>query len=824
VVPCSFSGGGASGVASINSTTGAFTFNGPGVNCVTTTCTFTGAGSFPTGATNQMLYYAANGTAVSVLTLGTNLSITSGVLNATGGGTAPLLATGPAPLNTTAIQAIPRAGTAAVNGVFTGDSFNICDHNNCSTGPVVSTNRIPEQIRINYQALYGNGGTGIVPLIHAFAASPAAVNPEAWAVAGTYDTVVTALGPTQNSQGTLVHLATTAVATFSDNRSISYNGGNLYFATSSGSGTITVAVDGTTVGTASASSFTSAGAAASGYTPRVLTVSSFASSVSHSVTFTASGDCYIYGWEGTNGTTGVRIHNVSVGGAQAASVGVSAAAQNAFTDLIPSGVQFETLAFLTNDAAASVATGTFSSNLTNTINHFQALSSHPTVVLVVPPVDIINGTDAEAAYTAIITGLGTSLNVTTVNMQSQGATVGGTFVGFGTATPLSTNNWFDWSGTAWPGGNAGVHPSDIGAAVEAQLESAAILNPAVVASSGGGCSTGCTLGGLTTLSGGSLQVVSKITNTGSGGPVQELLGTGTGVDIWGTQSASSADSTTTGGHAYLVGDFTTGVYSSKSTVSATGAGVNELPSLNVECWSSGISVTLNNCDTGISRVSADVVAFGNGAQGDATATLNAANLALSGNATNTVNTGTASVNTVHTSASAAGTVIELTGTGTNIHLWGIQTGVGSGAVAGDSQFQVGDFSTGIYGWAEKVTNTGGGYNAFPSLSSLCWSSTASVTTVACDTGLSRISAGLVGVGTGAQGNTGGTLKLAAILPSIYSAAGTALPTCASGIKGQMSVVSDATSPTYMGAYTSGGGITAAVICSYNGTTYNWLTH
>jgi hypothetical protein len=86
VVPCSFSGGGASGVASINSTTGAFTFNGPGVNCVTTTCTFTGGGSFPTGATNQMLYYAANGTAVSVLTLGTNLSITSGVLNATGGG------------------------------------------------------------------------------------------------------------------------------------------------------------------------------------------------------------------------------------------------------------------------------------------------------------------------------------------------------------------------------------------------------------------------------------------------------------------------------------------------------------------------------------------------------------------------------------------------------------------------------------------------------------------------------------------------------------------------------------------------------------------
>jgi hypothetical protein len=60
--------------------------------------------------------------------------------------------------------------------------------------------------------------------------------------------------------------------------------------------------------------------------------------------------------------------------------------------------------------------------------------------------------------------------------------------------------------------------------------------------------------------------------------------------------------------------------------------------------------------------------------------------------------------------------------------------------------------------------------------------------------------------------------------TIYSAAGTALPSCASGIKGMQAVVSDATSPTYMGAYTSGGGITTAVICSYNGTTYSWLTH
>lgn len=74
-------------------------------------------------------------------------------------------------------------------------------------------------------------------------------------------------------------------------------------------------------------------------------------------------------------------------------------------------------------------------------------------------------------------------------------------------------------------------------------------------------------------------------------------------------------------------------------------------------------------------------------------------------------------------------------------------------------------------------------------------------------------------------STTGTLALPIFTPTVlYSAAGTALPSCASGIKGALAVVSDATSPTYMGAYASGGGITTEVICSFNGSTYSWLTH
>jgi hypothetical protein len=82
---------------------------------------------------------------------------------------------------------------------------------------------------------------------------------------------------------------------------------------------------------------------------------------------------------------------------------------------------------------------------------------------------------------------------------------------------------------------------------------------------------------------------------------------------------------------------------------------------------------------------------------------------------------------------------------------------------------------------------------------------------------------LAETGTG-MFNVYGVMASNAWLPlTIYSAAGTPIPACASSNLGRLSTVSDATSPTYMGAYTSGGAITARVICSYNGTAYAWLT-
>lgn len=110
--------------------------------------------------------------------------------------------------------------------------------------------------------------------------------------------------------------------------------------------------------------------------------------------------------------------------------------------------------------------------------------------------------------------------------------------------------------------------------------------------------------------------------------------------------------------------------------------------------------------------------------------------------------------------------------------------------------------------------------------------TATLNPAGCNAYWSAPSPGVISSDDATQGDGKGMIRTAGIIPGIlYSAAGTALPgttggnnACASNLLGMTAVVSDATTPTYMGAYVSGGTITAAVICSYDGTSYSWLTH
>ena len=74
--------------------------------------------------------------------------------------------------------------------------------------------------------------------------------------------------------------------------------------------------------------------------------------------------------------------------------------------------------------------------------------------------------------------------------------------------------------------------------------------------------------------------------------------------------------------------------------------------------------------------------------------------------------------------------------------------------------------------------------------------------------------------------TGVTIIGLQLINAPYFAAGNPLPTAFAALLGAQAVVSDATLPTYMGVYTSGGTIYAAVICSTldGGLTYGWYTH
>jgi hypothetical protein len=56
---------------------------------------------------------------------------------------------------------------------------------------------------------------------------------------------------------------------------------------------------------------------------------------------------------------------------------------------------------------------------------------------------------------------------------------------------------------------------------------------------------------------------------------------------------------------------------------------------------------------------------------------------------------------------------------------------------------------------------------------------------------------------------------------IYSVAGTPLPAASDALKGATAVVSDATTPTYLGAYVGGGAVFARVLCT--GLSGGWVT-
>lgn len=130
------------------------------------TCYTPGATTFPTGTANQMLYYAANGAVVTPLTLGTNLSITSGVLNATFAGLGQWVSLLPTATQTVAQPSgtsFSISGTSAIttfSGTGTTSQVTITSANTASSPYIGGYTLLSNEVNC-FQPGYdlGNNGT-----------------------------------------------------------------------------------------------------------------------------------------------------------------------------------------------------------------------------------------------------------------------------------------------------------------------------------------------------------------------------------------------------------------------------------------------------------------------------------------------------------------------------------------------------------------------------------------------------------------------------------------------------------------------------------------
>lgn len=483
------------------------------------------------------------------------------------------------------LQALHNAANQITSIAILSDSFGVCDQSNCTVGPTNKDNLWTNKLKRQLQALYGYGGTGAIPLV--FNIGSGTVNSDYYSVAGTF-TVGTQLGPVQGASvpgGSLVHLATGAVLTFTTTDTFDHL--NVYCMTAAASGSLAISIDGTAHGTACGTT--------SGTNTAVKAISTAVALGTHAVTLTSTGDSYVYALEGTAGTTGVRVHNLSVGGATAEffgdPTGTGITPRTAFYDLI-GNIAGNVIMLQTNEPGTGYNVASFTASMTSLLNHVQG--SGPLFVsalLAVPPQGSI-GTSTLAPYTAAqITLAQTRSNTAFTNIQNR----------WGTTYNSASGLWD--LGPSLPGG----HPNDKGS-IDEYTQVYAAFNDNVPTNSIPLCNINCTFNGTTTLAGGSNQLPLIVSSTNAAGPVMELSGTAAGVDLWGVQSGVA--------NQFLIGDFTAGVYPFAMAVTGSGVGYWRMPSATCIQWSNDFSVTSGTYDTGMCRDGANTIDFGNGNGGD----------------------------------------------------------------------------------------------------------------------------------------------------------------------------------------------------------------
>jgi hypothetical protein len=476
----------------------------------------------------------------------------------------------PRPALQTWLASLHNCAAAPCNIVVAEDSYSRYDQHNSSDGPALGF-RWPDLLYKALVARYGSNGTGLVPVVMISQASPATADSDYWTISGTHDTSVSSLGPTQNSgaNNSLMHLATGAVATFSSTSlNIPFDTFHLYYATSGSSGGCVLQADGTTsLGTANSTSGAVAGAVNGGYTARRFDAGTTLPLNTHSVTVTASGDCYIYGAQGTAGSVGVSVSNVALGAAYAQSFGSAPTTENAFTDILVNGTQGVIFMGEANEVDNSVGTTNYTTWVTAFIAHEQALSTNnpPSVLFALGPVNSTASAASFAPYTAAFVTMCGTLNIACTNVQDRwGATYNASSGYWATGVHFNTN------------GSQDIHSmvfSQFADSIAAQTPVATTLpcpnststidqncniNPLNVVPSGGACAPGLNYYGVATYSSG----VQLCDFNGSGSvPTPPAYNNS---PFWMTHTISDAN----GGECYLV--YHGGSASFASTNNATG--------------------------------------------------------------------------------------------------------------------------------------------------------------------------------------------------------------------------------------------------------------
>jgi hypothetical protein len=290
------------------------------------------------------------------------------------------------------MTSLASCSSHVVNVVILGDSRSIADTTIfTSTSNLADTfgHKWPDLLRQQLAAQCGSHGTGLVPFL------PLAGSHKVNADFYTLDGIVSSdpsIGPSQGGNlPSALTLVATATTTITLSTSTAFDHLNAYCALGPGLHPWTISIDGATSGTC--------GGSAPSLSATLATSSPVPLGI-HSAAFTCSvAPCEAYGLEAVSGTSGVSVHNLSVGSCTAECFGLEPASQLAFSDLIPGGQQLVILDLISNEPGVGYSTTSFQNALANLIAHSRSLSGQPSALLIAPLQDTLAG---QAPYYPII--------------------------------------------------------------------------------------------------------------------------------------------------------------------------------------------------------------------------------------------------------------------------------------------------------------------------------------------------------------------------------------------------------------------------------------